>query len=94
MFSNYICRLFRTNWKAFVGLGIAGLGKHFRVVPEWISQVSAEKLVYLKISSLALDFSIFENFDMKGIIINKRQRIVTLYNIIRISELVFWSLPT
>lgn len=85
--------MFRTNWKAFVGLGIAGLGKHLKVVPEWILQVSAEKLVYLKISSLALDFSIFGNFDMKAII-NKRQRIVTLYNIIRISELVFWSLPT
>jgi hypothetical protein len=77
MFSNYIFKLLKTSWKAFVGLGIGGLGKYFRVVLEWISQVSAEKLVYLKIRSLALDFSIFENFGMKGII-NKRQRIVTV----------------
>jgi hypothetical protein len=49
MFFNYSFRLFRTSWKAFVGFGIAGLGKHFRVVTEWMSQVSAEKLVYLKI---------------------------------------------
>jgi hypothetical protein len=48
MFSNYIFRLLKTSWKAFVGLGIGGLGKHFKVGPEWISQVSAEKLVYLK----------------------------------------------
>jgi hypothetical protein len=74
MFSSYIFRLLKTSWKTFVGLGIGGLGKYFSVVLEWISQVSAEKLVYLKIRRLALDFSIF---DMKAII-NKRQRIVTV----------------
>jgi hypothetical protein len=77
MFSNYSFRLFRTSWKTFVGIGIASFGKHFRVVLEWISQVFAEKIIYLKIKSLALDFSIFENFDIKHVI-NKRQRIVTL----------------
>jgi hypothetical protein len=49
MFSNYIFRLLKTSWKAFVGLGIGGLGKYFSVVLEWISQVSAEKLIYLKL---------------------------------------------
>jgi hypothetical protein len=49
MFSNYIFRLLKTSWKAFVGLGIGGLGKCFSLVLEWISQVFAEKLIYLKI---------------------------------------------
>jgi hypothetical protein len=45
-FSNYIFRLLKTSWKAFVGLEIGGLGKYFSLVLEWISQVTAEKNIY------------------------------------------------
>jgi hypothetical protein len=34
MFSNYIFRLLKTSPKAFVGLGIGGLGKYFSIVLE------------------------------------------------------------